>query len=450
MNPEAGGTVKKIFGYLLRVSAVFIFSASVLFAEEDEVKIKILAVNPSDSQQITSTVSQILPAEVKPEDILDNAGMEVKYDVEKKTYYVIKQVELAPQEARTLQVTVRNVWKVPEEELARIREQVEQSIAALKGTKFFESGQLLYEKAVEKLDLIQEEEAKSVGIKQRIELYRAHVRQLEEIQTSTFSLAAMRRLDNEKEEGIRMVKMMVTAENPAEEEREMTMRAQLPKEITADDILDKLDFSLTYDNFKKRYVAEKKDKFAARESKKYEILLKDIWYFPQSQLDFLKLQTEKLLELFAGSSFEAYSKHHGDFIFNSLAEIMVTQAETLDASLEEKIRSYVLNSSRLELIKQKMRELQDLLPEVPLKRKEEEVLSQLKNFVKKLIEQKDLVLVAMGIQPDRPMTWWIIIGIIVFLCALTVIFYMTWLKKLQENKWVKAAPTARKPKGSTT
>ena len=73
------------------------------------------------------------------------------------------------------------------------------------------------------------------------------------------------------------------------------------------------------------------------------------------------------------------------------------------------------------------------------------MLEKIKLFVKKLASVKDVVLVAMGFRPDKPVTWWIILGIIGFLGILSAVFYVVWLKKLQENKWVKKG-SAETPK----
>ena len=80
---------------------------------------------------------------------------------------------------------------------------------------------------------------------------------------------------------------------------------------------------------------------------------------------------------------------------------------------------------------------------MPLKKDDSQILEKIKFFVKKLADTKDVVLMAMGIRPDSPIIWWIIFGIIVFLGLISAVFYVTWLKKLQENKW------AAKGKGET-
>ncbi len=413
---------------------IFTFVKPVLTAEED-VKIKILAINPSDTQKLKTTLHQDLPPEVKMEDVVDAAGMEVKYDSDKKIFYLQKAVELNPKQTGTFEVRVKNVWLISAEDIQKVRDEIEQTMNSLKGTKYFQTGQLLYEKVMEKIGRIEEEQGKAVGIKQKIEFYRAHVKQLEDIRSDVFSLGAMRRMQEETKSGVHEVKFFVTAENPSDQPMKMMVRSLLPKEVKADDILDRLDFDLIYNQNKFRFVLEKEDSFAPKETKKYQITLRDVWYIPQADLDFLKKQSEKLLALFKETPYEKYSLQQGKFIYETLDSIKLLQEEVASSTaLEDRIRANVLNNQRLELIRKKMRELQDLLPEVALK-KEEAPIEQIKHLIKKIVDTKDLVLVAFGIQPNKPITWWLILGIIAFMAILTGVFYVTWLKKLQENKW---------------
>ncbi len=413
-----------------------------LFAGTD-VKIKVLAINPSSSQVLETEVKQYLPPEVKPEDILEKADMQIQYDSDRKSYFVIKKVQLQPQETKTLEIRIKDVWAVSPDDMEAAKTQLAQSFESLKNTKFSETAKLLYDKASEALNRIDEEEKMELPIKQRIELYRAHVKQLEDIRNNIFSIGSMNKLKEEKDGTVKELKYMISAENPSAEQVKMKVRSPLPKEIGVDDVLNKLDFMVLYDDASSRYVLEKEEILAGKETKKYIITLRDIWYIPQTELDFLKEQTEKLSGLFKGSSYEGFAKQRSDYIFTTLEEVNQLQSEVESSTaLEDHMRAFVLNSQRVDLVKKKMRELQDLLPELNLKHDESSVFGKMSIlFIKKLLETKNLVLVAMGIQPDRPVIWWIIGGIILFLAVFSSVFYMVWLKKLQESKWGKPAVT---------
>ena len=428
--------MRQTFLYIY-ILAVFGLSFSALSYAESDVKFKVLAVNPSESQSIKTVITQALPPEIDPAtDIIDKAGLEVHFDNENKIYLLTGEVELKPRETKTFEVRIRDVWKITPDQTEETKKNLEDQINALKNTKYYDTAKLLYEKAQEGIDRILEEQSRPVGMKQHIELYRAHVQQLQDIQANALSLGAMRKLEEEKKTGVAEARFLITAENPSAEPKTMTVRSELPKEITAEDILEKQDFNLLYDQAQKAYILEKQDQFAAQETKKYIITIRDIWRVPDQEIKFTQEQTEKLLELFKDSPFAKYAEEQGKIILEILSGISKVQAE-LDSSLalEDRMRAFVLNSQQMNVVKAKLRNLQQLIPEVGLKKNEPEILKKLQQFVKKLAETKDVVLVAMGFRPDAPATWWLIIGILAFMGIIITVFYFVWLKQLQKNKF---------------
>ncbi len=399
---------------------------------EGEVKIKILAMNPSPSQKIESLVRQNLPPEIKPEDVVDNAGMEIKFNTDEGVYYVSKQVNLEPKEAVTIEVLVRNVWLVPEERLTRLRDTVSTTTKSLAKTKYEKTAQLLQDKVSERIGTIEEEQGRNIGIGKRIELYRSHLKQLDGIEKEVLSISALRELEGEQAEGVRTAKLVISAENPSDEPRKMTVRSDLPKEITANDVLDRLDFLLLYDETKQRFSVEKEDQFEARETKKYEITLRDVWYIPRIELERYKEQTDKLVALLKGSAYENYVTQQAKIIDDTLVSIDQLQIEVQSAeSIQDRIEAFALNSERLGLINKKVKELQDLLLEVPIKRQVSEI-EKIKQAIKSLTKVMDII--RMGFKPDLSTTWWIILGIIAFLIVLSTTFYVTWLSRLKDAK----------------
>lgn len=418
------------------------------FSAEEEVKFKILAINPSETKSLKTTISQPLPAEVNPDqDIIDKAGLDVKFNPEKKVYFLTKEIDLKPKETQTFEVKIKNVWQILPDDIEAAKKDLESQYKALQGTKFYDTGKLLFEKAMESLDRIGEEQSKALSIKQKVELYRAHVQQLSDIKSKALSLEAMRGLEAEKKTGIREAKFLITAENPSSEPKKMTVRSLLPGDVKPDDVLDKQDFGLLFDQSARAYVLEKVDQFDAKESKKYVITIRDIWVIPDEELAFLKRQTEKLMPLFSGTPFTKYAQEQGDAIQKMLGEVGQLQAEVASSmALEDRMRAHVLNAQKVEAVKKRLADLQQLLPEVPLKKDDAQILEKIKHLVKKLADVKDVVLVSMGFKPDAPATWWIILGIIAFLGVITTIFYFVWIGKLQqlEGKWKKKVMKAGK------
>ncbi len=403
---------------------------------EDSIKIKILAVNPSSTKSLKTKVVQYLPPEVGPDDVLDKEGLEIKYDSEKRSYLIQKEVELKPSEAQTIEVRVRNVWIITPEQIDEVKSQLKQSSDALAKTKFAATGKLLFDRASESISQIEENQVKPLGIMQRIDLYRLNVKQLEDLKQNALSLEAMRKLEEEKKAGIREVKFVVSAENPAAKEKKLSVRSDLPKDVKAGDVLEKGDFKLVFDNRKSLLSLEREDTLGPHEVRKYEIIIRDIWYIPQSELDFLKGELEKLVPLFDKSPYEDFAAKQSEFVTKSIQAIVALQAEvSSSASLDDRIRAHVLNEQRENSAKRRIKELQDLLSEVTLKPNEKEDKGQLQQMIRKLLDLKNKVLIALGTQPKKTVFWWFFLGVIFFLAVVTIIFYGTWLKKLQDNKW---------------
>ncbi|MGI6241047.1 MAG: hypothetical protein ACOYJW_03820 [Candidatus Omnitrophota bacterium] len=404
---------------------------------DSEVKFKILAVNPSADQSLKAVIDQPLPAEIDPtRDIVDKAGLEIVYDAEAKGYKLTGGVELQPRETKTFEVRIRDVWQISVDQAEEVRKELDAQIAALKGTKYYETAKLLYDKAQEGIDRILEEQSKPMGISQHIELYRSHVLQLQDIKSNAISLSVMRKTEEEQKKGIPEARFVIDAENPSSESRSMRVRSVLPKELRAEDVLDRQGFSVLYDQLRKAYVLEKDDQFSAREKKTYVITVRDIWRVSDEEIGYHREQTEQLVAFFEGTAFEKYAADQGAMILDILNGITQLQAELNSSlALEDRMRAFVLNTQQMNIAKEKIRNLQHLMVEVSPKKSDHELLEKIKHFVKKLAEVKDVVLMAMGVRPDTPIVWWIIFGIIIFLGIVSVVFYMIWIKRLREEKW---------------
>lgn len=409
---------------------------------QDVINIKILAVNPTDAR-LNTVVTHRLPPEILPEHIVDKGNMDLKYDPNLVSYYVTSSIDLGPRETRTLNVKVKNVWILDPEYVENVRTKLKETTLSLQGTRFQDTAEKLYEKTMEQIDRIMDEEGKDKPIQMQIELYRSHIKQLKQIETGVMSLAALRKLAAQDETGVRTVKFRIRAKNPATEQRTMTIRALLPKEITSFDVLNKLDFRLLFDEDEARFAVEKEDIFAPGEEKTYEIILKDVWYITKDEIDYLKDQATKILERFNGSSYENFAKQTVDFILHTLDEVWQLQEEVASSeAIEDRIRAYVVNNQKMEMVKRKIKELQDLLLEIPVKRTTE--IDQIRQAINEMTKMFDIL--SLGFTPDLSTTWWIILGIIGFLIVFSTSFYIVWLIELGKSRFGKAKEKKAKKK----
>ena len=166
------------------------------------------------------------------------------------------------------------------------------------------------------------------------------------------------------------------------------------------------------------------------------ITVKDVWRVSDQEIKFMKEQTERLMDLLKDSSFGKYCEAQGSQILEILSGITKLQAE-LESSLalEDRMRAFVLNSQQMNVAKAKLHNLQQMVGEAGLKKDDAAIAEKIKDFIKKLADMKDIVLMAMGLKPNTAATWWIIFGIIIFLAVVSTAFYLIMLKQLQKNKF---------------
>ena len=78
----------------------------------ETVKIEAKITNPSTRKKSVSDLRHPLPEGLTPNLILDPAGLEVRYDFEKKRFYLFKSgIELKPGEERVFVVRAKDIWK---------------------------------------------------------------------------------------------------------------------------------------------------------------------------------------------------------------------------------------------------------------------------------------------------------------------------------------------------
>lgn len=106
--------------------------------ETGSVILRILVVNPSQTDTQTVPVKIYLPKEVSPEDILDLGGLELDYDAEKGMYFAHNEVELEPGQSITKMVKMEDIWVFPENQLARFIHQAQEIARRLENSFYTE------------------------------------------------------------------------------------------------------------------------------------------------------------------------------------------------------------------------------------------------------------------------------------------------------------------------
>jgi len=146
-----------------------------------------------------------------------------------------------------------------------------------------------------------------------------------------------------------------------------------------------------------------------KQTRVFEIEVKDVWYIPQQSLEEFKHQTEFVLDRLKGSDFYEDAQRLADTIYHSLGIIEETQNdETI--SRKRHIGVYRNNMLMLDHIRKDIESLERILtlasaPPIP-----------------DVIEVKDLKTEA----PTKRTTWIIIFIIMLFIGMLAGVFFFTW------------------------
>jgi len=94
------------------------------------------------------------------------------------------------------------------------------------------------------------------------------------------------------------VVLRIEATNPADNARDVPIKSALPHGIRPDDVLSTAELTLEYDVNSGSYFVHGTINLDTNEKRQLDIVLRDIWLIPESDLDTLKTHVESLLRQF--------------------------------------------------------------------------------------------------------------------------------------------------------
>lgn len=164
------------------------------------IKMRIVVVNPSATKTQTKSIKNFLPKEAQLRDVLDDGGLTLDYDAEQGLLFVSKDgIELAPGETKTFEVTIEDVWTVPEDKLEHLAKRTDNLLKQLSDTSFFEQADLIGKTILGRLEEVRRtQNDATVSRQQHIAYHRDNLKILESV-----------KIDIEKLE-----KLVVTAGGP--------------------------------------------------------------------------------------------------------------------------------------------------------------------------------------------------------------------------------------------
>ena len=129
-----------------------------------------LVLEATNSQNVEGTfpIKHYLPPELDIDDVIDSAGLEVNYDVDRERLKISGVADLSPGEKREYKIKVKDVWKVDEKALKGIESEKNKLLEQLFDTEF-ESLSVYLGSEIDKLiATIREVQKEELSFKMRI------------------------------------------------------------------------------------------------------------------------------------------------------------------------------------------------------------------------------------------------------------------------------------------
>ncbi len=155
--------------------------------------LKILVVNPSQTESQTIPVNVNLPKEVNPKDIIDLGDLTLNYDAETGMYSVHAEVALGPGESVNKFVEMKDVWVHTEEQLSSFLNEAKEAAKQLEGTPYAEEGTAIVSEVQQKIEEIlrrQEEAAENPG--EHIRAYRQAISAIASVEQNISRLGQLK------------------------------------------------------------------------------------------------------------------------------------------------------------------------------------------------------------------------------------------------------------------
>lgn len=212
------------------------------------------------------------------------------------------------------------------------------------------------------------------------------------------------------------VTMRVVAVNPSiEKTRSVPVRIDLPQEVRPSDILDKGEMDVEYDTERSLYYVHKDDvQLAPKQTKVFEVIVRDVWMIPDDELDGLKSHTQLLLQRLENSEYYPFAKQLGGSIVGRLDAIRQMQSDE-SIGRKQRIGGFRTNQQTLAVVKEDLARMEKLLsftggPPVP-----------------EMMEESALKSDA----PSTTTTWLVIFLVIIFMGLLAGQFFFTWQRRVR-------------------
>ena len=417
------------FALVLALLPCSLYSASIT--------LKIRAINPRSEKQKVE-VKRLLPEGVKPEDVVNASEYQITYDVAARAYEVKKEIEVDPTNSVTLDVVIKDVWVIPDAELAPLGGHAEKLSVMLKGGDTENTGNGLRTLIVDGIKGVSSRQtAFALGVAKpadHIRAYEVNRAALERIRKDVGMLENLVvAAGKDPESLIGLPKIMpgpdtgspadtgavmvihIKITNPsATEKKKIPLRHEFPSEIKTTDFVDAGGLQIGVDAEKGVCYAALEDvELAPGESKVFDIKLRNPW----AGLGDLVPRLESRVKNILGLTKELDSYKAVDAQARQIAkDIEALKARKGPAQLSPDYVAFARRQAEeVRALAARVQRLEELFQprEQPIK------------FGGPVMDVP---------RPDKRTTWIIIYIILAFLAVFSALFYLRWFGKGKAEK----------------
>lgn len=400
--------------FLVVSALISIFTSPLILAAPDAQAATSLVMNLKASNETedvqSSPLIQYLPSELSKEDVLDAAGLQLRYDEKRAAFFLQGDISLQPKETKKFRVLVRDVWQIPQSDLDFLKKQAKSRVDFLEGTDDQAAGQGLYDRIMKDIAAIEADQAQEVTIPQRIEMHRIAAEKIAQIQSQVTVMSdfvKQARWLREAGDSNETVKLQIQIKNPLDEAMDaQKVSRYLPRGVSPEDVLDAQGFEIKFDPERQLYFLYKEVDLKPSENITATVVFKNSWKIPVQKLENLIVTAQDFQKRLMGTQYE----ETGGKIVAEL-ERLTTQIKELQAKAEnpaDMIANFSINLTRFTAVEDGVNKLKELVEEV-----EHPVPQTLPYYIKPAT-------------PDVSTTWKIIYGFIGFLTVIGLMFYALW------------------------
>lgn len=413
------------------VIAAIVFSMGMVSFASADIYINVMVVNGTPDVKET-VVNSNLPGDLNSQDIVETSGLDLEYNANDANYYVHGNVTLQPKETKTFRIRVHDVWKLTKKQIEDIKADVEEGYEQIGKVKDAQNGALLKEHLLQKLDfIVQEQSIKADSVEKRMDAYRAYSKELKRIEDSALDVDYWRSdpSDVKKE---RIVRFNVTATNILDKPKSYKHKNYLPSEIRPVDLVEFEGFEVRFDQDKKQVFLFKEEVLQPKEIKKYTIGIRDIWFVPQKEVDYLRRRSTLAYNYLKDTRYVSTAKILYDHIEPLLKDIENSQSQKRDNILEH-ISAFRDNQKSFDNAKTDVETLEKILSVF----REDLDKSKVENILSKMQALKGIADVSKAVfnkKFEETTTWSFVSWILIFVAFITVVNFIVWFLRSKDKK----------------